>query len=54
MFCSGRVKGDDRDLGWAVEAEGKAYGADAAVDVELHSIEAIEAFGIFFAQWRQD
>ena len=26
-----------RDLRWAVEAEGNAHGADAAVDVELHA-----------------
>ena len=53
-FLSGRVKGEKGDLGWAVEAEGQAYGADAAVDVELHLVEAIEALGIFLAEWGQD
>src|SRR5882757_3417165 len=46
---SGRVQGDDGDLGGTVEAEGEAHGADAAVDVKLHPVEAIEAFGVFLA-----
>ncbi len=42
------------DLWRAVETEGKPYGADAAVDVELHLVEAIVAPRIFFAHGRQD
>ena len=48
------LQGDDGDLGGAVEAEGKAYGADAAVDVELHVVEAVEAFGVLLGHWRED
>ena len=51
---SGGLEGDNCDFGGAVQAEGQAYGADAAVDVELHLVEAVEAFGIFFAHGRQD
>jgi hypothetical protein len=50
----GRIQGDDCDFGRAVQAEGQAYGADAAVDVELHLIEAVETFGVLFAHGRQD
>lgn len=42
------------DFGWAVEAEGQADGSDAAVDVELHPVEAEEALDVFFAERRQD
>ena len=48
------MQGDDGDLGWAVEAEGQAYGADAAVDVKLHLVEAVVAFGVLHAHWWQD
>ena len=41
-------------LGGAVEAEGKAYCADAAIDVELHVAELEEAFHIFLAHGRED
>ena len=51
---SGGLEGDDGDLRWAVEAEGQAYGADAAVDVELHLVEAEVAFGILLAHGRED
>jgi hypothetical protein len=51
---SGGVEGDDCDFGGTVEAEGKAHGADAAVDVELHLFKAVEAFGVFFAHRGQD
>ena len=42
------------ELGGAVEAEGEAYGADAAVDVELHLVDAEEAGDVLLAHWRQD
>jgi hypothetical protein len=48
------LKGENGDLRWTVEPEGKAYGAYATVDVHLHLIELIWAFGIFFAHGRQD
>lgn len=48
------MEGDYRDFGGAVEAEGKAYGANAAVDVELHLVEAVVTFGILFTQRGQD
>jgi hypothetical protein len=48
------LQGEDCDLRGAVEAKGKAYGADAAVDVELHLVEAVVAFGVFLAHRRQD
>jgi len=50
----GGLEGDDRDFGGAVEAEGQAYGADAAVDVELHLVETVVAFGILQAHGRED
>jgi hypothetical protein len=50
----GRLQGDYRDFRGTVEAEGKAHGADTAVNVELHSIEAIVTFRIFLPEWRQD
>lgn len=53
-FSLGRSEGDYCDLGWAVEAEGKAYGADAAVDVELHAVEGVVSFWIFEAHGRKD
>jgi hypothetical protein len=49
-----RLKRQDRNLRRAIEAEGKTYCADAAVDVELHIIEAVVSFRIFFAHWRQN
>lgn len=48
------MQGDDGDLGWAVEAEGNAYGADAAVDIELHPFQLEEALGVPFAHRRKD
>ena len=48
------LEGDDGDFGGAVEAEGQAYGSDAAVDIELHAVELVETFGVFSAQWGQD
>ncbi len=48
------MQGDDGDFRWTVEAEGDAYGADAAVDVELHFVQLKEAFGVFFAHRRED
>ena len=42
------------DLGGAVEAEGKADGAEAAVDVELHVAEAEGAFDVLLAHGRED
>ena len=42
------------EFGGAVEAEGHAYGADAAVDVELHVVEVEEAFDVFFAHGGKD
>ena len=49
-----RLQGDDSDFRGTVQAEGEAHCADSAVDVELHSIEAIVPFRIFFPEWRQD
>ena len=40
------MEGEDGDFGGAVQAEGHAYRAEASVDVELHLVEAEEAFGI--------
>ena len=51
---SGGLEGDNCDFGGAVQAKGQAYGADAAVDVELHLVEAVVALGVLFAQGRQD
>jgi hypothetical protein len=48
------LEGQDGDLRWAVEAEGKAHGADAAIDVELHLIELVGTLGIFFAHGGQN
>ena len=48
------MQGDDCDFGGAVEAEGQAYRADAAVDVKLHLVEAVVAFGILFAHRGED
>jgi hypothetical protein len=46
------LQGDDRDFRGTVQAEGKAHGADTAVDVELHSIETVVPFRVFFPEWR--
>jgi hypothetical protein len=48
-----RMEGEDGDFGGAVQAEGHAYRAEASVDVELHLVEAEEAFGIPAAHGRQ-
>ena len=53
-MLSGRLQGDDRDLRWAVEAEGQAHGADAAVDVELHLVEAEVSFDVLLSHGRKD
>lgn len=50
---SGRLQGEDRDLGWAVETEGNTYRADAAIDIKLHVVEAEETFGVFFTHRRK-
>ena len=47
-------EGDEGDLGGAVEAEGDADGADAAVDVELHLVEAEEASDVLAAEGWED
>jgi hypothetical protein len=48
------LQGDDCDFGGAVETEGKTDGADAAVDVELHLVEAVETFGVLLAHGWED
>jgi hypothetical protein len=45
----GGLEGDGGDLGGAVEAEGEADGAEAAVDVELSLAELEEAFDVLSA-----
>jgi len=42
------------ELGGTVQPKGKADGADAAIDVELHVAEVEEAFNIFLAHGRKD
>ena len=55
MFFSGGLEGEDGDLWRAVEPEGKADGADAPVDVELHSVEAEVAFDVLLAhRWKDE
>jgi hypothetical protein len=52
-----RLRACERDVGdfWgAVEAHGEAYGAEAAVDVELHVTEVEEAFDVLAAHGRED
>jgi len=51
---SGGLQGDDRDFGGAVEAEGQTYRANAAVDVELHLVEAVVTLGVLQTHGRQD
>ncbi len=53
-WASGYLEGEGRDLGGAVEAEGKAYSSDAAVDVELHAAEPVRAFSVDAAHGRKD
>jgi hypothetical protein len=48
------IQGEDGDFGGAVQPEGQAYGAETAVDVELHLVETVEAFGVLLAHGRQD
>lgn len=48
------MESDDCDLRGAVKAEGQAHGAEASVNVELHLVEPVVAFGILQAHWRQD
>ena len=45
---------NDCDLRWTVEAEGKSHGADAAVHVELHLVEAEVALDVFLSEGRED
>ena len=40
---------EDGDFRWAVEAEGKSHGADAAIDIELQAVEPEPSFDILFA-----
>jgi len=40
---------EDGDFRWAVEAEGKSHGADAAIDIELQAVEPEPPFDILFA-----
>ena len=53
-MCLCGLKGDDGDFGWAVEPEGQAYGADAPIDVELHAVEGVAAFGVFASHGWED
>jgi hypothetical protein len=48
------LEGDDGDFRGAVETEGEAHGADAAVDVELQPLDAVEAFGVLLGPRRED
>jgi len=48
------LQGEEGDFGGAVEADGDADGADATVDVELHAVEAVEAFDVFFCAERSE
>ena len=53
FMCSCGLEGDDGDFWGAVETEGKAYGADTTVDVELHLVEAVVAFRVLQAhRWQ--
>ena len=54
VYCSGGMERDDRDFWGAVETEGQAYCTDAAVDVELHLVEAVVAFRVLQAHRRQN
>ena len=51
---SGGLKRQEGDFRWAVESEGQADGADAAVDVKLDVLQVIEAFGVDLAHGRQN
>lgn len=51
---SSGIQGDNCDFGGAVKAEGEAYSADAAVDIELHLVEAVVTLGVLQTHWRQD
>ena len=51
---SRRLKSDNGDLRGAIETEGKAHGTDATIDIELHLVEAVVAFGVLHAHWWQD
>lgn len=44
-MCSGSAQSVEGDFGRAVEAEGNAYGAEAAIDVEPNVAEAVLACG---------
>lgn len=48
------MKGEQRDFRGAIEAEGQAHGTDSAIDVELHTFQLVEAFGIDSAHRRED
>jgi hypothetical protein len=51
---SGADEGHVSDFGGAVEAEGQADSADAAVDVELHVVKVKGALDVFLAHGRED
>ena len=51
---SGRLQRDDSDLWRAIEAEGKAYCADAAVHVKLKLVEAEVALDVLLSEGRED
>jgi hypothetical protein len=53
-LVSGADEGDVGDFGGAVEAEGHAYRAEAAVDVELHVVDLEEAFDVLLAHGGKD
>jgi hypothetical protein len=48
------LEGEEGDLGGAVEAEGQPHSTDSAIDVELHAVQLVKAFGIDSAHGRQD
>lgn len=48
------LQGEVGDFGGAVEAEGEADGAEAAVDVELHVVELETSFDVLLAHGGED
>jgi len=51
---SGGAESDEGDFGRAIEAEGKADGADAAVNVKEQIVDAKPALNVLFAERRKD
>ena len=49
-----RLQRDQRDLRGAIEADGDAYGADPAIDVELQTIKAKETLHVLPTKWWKD